>query len=78
MFDPLIYLLFAVVAVVFFSGTVPLIMAVKLNDKHRLDRLLDLYTEVFAAGAAAIIGAMKMFRRKDDAEDPKKLPSPQG
>ena len=65
MFDPLIYVLLTVAGLTLFFGTVPLIIAVKIGDKSRTERLLDLYTEVFAAGTAAIIGALKTFRRKD-------------
>jgi hypothetical protein len=63
MFDDILYLLFAILGLTFFFGTIPLIVAVKLGDRPRLERLLDLYTEVFAAGAAAIIGALDTFRR---------------
>jgi hypothetical protein len=66
MFDPLIYLLLTVLGLTLFFGVVPLIIAIMLDDKSRIERLLDLYTEVFAAGAAAIIGALKIFRRKDN------------
>jgi len=79
MFDPLIYLLFAVLGLTLFFGTVPLVVAAMLGDKGRVERLLDLYTEVFAAGAAALTGMLKIFRRKDNlpeipAETTKKLP----
>lgn len=81
MFDPLIYLLIAVLALTLFFGTVPLILAVTLGDRQRLERLLDLYTDVFAAGASAIIGALRIFRRKDTPpelpkDETKKLPPP--
>jgi hypothetical protein len=83
MFDPLIYLLFAVLGLTLFFGTVPLIVALKRQDKPRLERLLDLYIEVFAAGASAIIGALKIFRRKDNPykimpKDTKEQPPPDG
>jgi hypothetical protein len=71
MFDPLLYLLAAVMLLTLFFGTVPLIIALKLGDRARLDRLLDLYTEVFAHSASAIIGALRIFRRK---ETPPPLP----
>lgn len=81
MFDPLIYLLAAVVALTLFFGMVPLIMAVKLGDRTRLERLLDLYTELFAAGASALIGALRIFRRKENPaelrrDESKKLRAP--
>ena len=81
MFDPIIYLLGAVMVLTLFFGTVPLIVAVSLRDKTRLERLLDLYTEVFAAGASAIIGALRMFRRKENppsfpTDDNARLPPP--
>lgn len=83
MFDPLIYLLAVVFGLTLFFGTVPLLLAVKLNDRHRLDRLLDLYTEIFAAGASAIIGAFRIFRRNDNPpelprDDTKNLPRNSG
>jgi hypothetical protein len=62
---PLVYLLFAVLGLTLFFGTVPLLIAIKLGDKSRVERLLDLYIEVFAAGASAIIGALKIFRRRE-------------
>lgn len=73
MFDPLIYLLFAVLFMAMFFGTVPLAVAVLRGDKQRIDRILDLYIEVFAASAAAIIGALRIFRRKSN---PPELPTP--
>ncbi len=81
MFDPLIYLLAAVVGLTLFFGMVPLVLAVKLNDRTRLEQLLDLYTELFVAGAAAIIGALRIFRRKDNSPElpprqEKNLPPP--
>ena len=62
------YLLFAVLAMVLFFGTVPLVVAIIIitNDKRRLDRLLNLFTEVFAASAKGIIDALKIFRRRDN------------
>ena len=69
---PLVYLLFAVLGLTLFFGTVPLLIAIKLGDKSRVERLLDLYIEVFAAGASAIIGALKIFRRR---EIPPKIPA---
>lgn len=79
MFDPLVYLLAAVVALTLFFGTVPLAIAVFLGDRQRLERLLDLYTQIASAGAAAIIDALRIFRRKDSPptfppDDTKKLP----
>src|SRR5712672_2653048 len=51
-----------------FFGTVPLVVAIIIitNDKRRLDRLLNLFTEVFAASAKGIIDALKIFRRRDN------------
>jgi hypothetical protein len=68
MFDPLVYLLAAVMFMVLFCGTIPLILALKLGDRTRLERLLDLYTEIASAAAAAIIGALRIFRRKESPE----------
>ena len=69
MFDPLLYLIVAVVALTMFFGTVPRAVAAITRDRERINRLLDLYTDVFAAGAAAIIGALRIFRRKDGAPE---------
>jgi hypothetical protein len=44
-------------------------LAIWLNDIARLERLLDLYTEIAAAGAAAIIGVMGIFRRRDGKQE---------
>jgi hypothetical protein len=59
MLDHLIYLLFVALGLTLFFGTVPLIIAVKLGDRSRIERLLDLYTEVFAASAASVIRILK-------------------
>lgn len=81
MFDPLVYLLYVVTALAVFFGTVPLAIAVMLGDRPRIERLMDLYIEVFQASAAAIIGALRIFRRKDSPQelpqrDNKQLPPP--
>ena len=65
MLDPVIYLLFAVIFMAMFFGTVPLVVAFKRGDQERIDKILDLYIEVFVASAGAIIGALKIFRRKE-------------
>ena len=65
MFDPLIYLLYAVTGFAVFFGTVPLAMALLRRDHQRVDKILDLYIEIFQASAAAIIGALRIFRRKE-------------
>ena len=69
MFDPIVYLLYAVTGFAVFFGTVPLAVALIRRDQQRIDRMLDVYIEVFKASAEAIISAMRMFRRKN-------LPSP--
>jgi hypothetical protein len=81
MFDPFIYLLLSVVGLTLFFGTIPLIIAVKLGDRSRVERVLDLYLEVFKAGAGALIGAFRIFRRKDSlpelqSSETKRLPPP--
>jgi hypothetical protein len=65
MFDPLIYLLYAVTGFTVFFGVVPLAVAWIRGDHQRVDKILDLYIEIFQASAAAIIGALRIFRRKD-------------
>jgi hypothetical protein len=82
MFDALTHLLLAVLGLTVFCGTMSLIISIVLNDRTRLERLLDLFIQVFAAGADAIIGALKIFRRKDHPspnlpfDDHNKLPPP--
>jgi hypothetical protein len=68
MFDPLNHLLYAVTGFALFFGTVPLFVALMRRDHHRVDQILDLYIEVFHASVAAIIGALRIFRRKDRTE----------
>jgi len=65
MFTFLVCLLFAVLGLTLFFGIAALLIAIKFGDQLRVERLLDLYIDVFAAGASAIIGALKIFRRRD-------------
>lgn len=65
MFDPLIYLLYAVTGFAVFFGTVPLAVALLRGDHERVNKILDLYIEIFQASAGAIIGALRIFRRKE-------------
>jgi hypothetical protein len=65
MFDLLVYLLFVVAGLTLFYSTLTLIIALRLDDRPRVEKLLDLYTQWSAAGASAIIGALKIFRRRE-------------
>jgi hypothetical protein len=57
-----------------FFGTVPLAVALMRRDHQRVDRILDLYIEIFQASAAAIIGALRIFRRREVSSSDKALP----
>jgi hypothetical protein len=75
------HLLFVVVGLTVFSGTVPLIVALARHDGASLDRLSDSYMRVFENGASAIFGTLKFFQSKEVPELPpaglKKLPKPE-
>jgi hypothetical protein len=82
MFDPLIYLLFAVLSLTLFSGMASLVIAIWLRDGRRLEKLLDSYLVVFESSAAAVIGALRMLQRKDTSsklpeDHRKRLPPPE-
>lgn len=64
MSDALIFLLYALLAMMLFFGTVPLAVAAMLGDKQRIARVLDVYIEVFKASADAFIAFLKFFQRR--------------
>ena len=54
------------------------LIAFKLGDKPRLERLLDLFTNLSAAIVSSMIGALKVFRVENrPTEMPKKLLPPE-
>ena len=68
MFDSLTSVLYALLALAVFCDVTDIVVATCLRDRKRLERLIDLHTEVFGALAATIIGATKYIRPKTDAE----------
>jgi hypothetical protein len=65
MFEPLLYLLYAVTGFAVFFSLLPLVVAAALGDRGRIERLLDIYIDVFQASSSAVIGALRIFRRKE-------------
>ncbi len=62
MFEAVAVFILAVLAVILFFGTLPLIIALRIGDRTRLERLLDVYVEVFLAAASALLGVLEIFK----------------
>jgi hypothetical protein len=67
MFDSFTSVLYGAFATALFFGLVPLAIAITRSDKQRVDKILDIYIDIFAASAAAIIAALRIFRPNDAA-----------
>jgi hypothetical protein len=68
MFDSLASVLYALLGLAIFCDVTAIAVAACLRDRERLERLIDLHTDVFAAVASTIIGATKFIRPKQDGE----------
>jgi hypothetical protein len=64
MLDPLLHLFYILAGMTVFFSLLPLLVAVLTRDRTRVERLADIYTDVFVASAAAIIGAIKVSRNR--------------
>jgi hypothetical protein len=64
MFDSLPSVFYALLCLAIFCDITAIAVAACLRDRRRLERLIDLHTDVFGAVAATIIGAMRFIRPK--------------
>ena len=62
----LVTFLYIVAGFAIFCGIVPLLFYIFQRDRQRVEQILDLYVQVFAAIMSAIVGILRIFRRKDD------------
>jgi hypothetical protein len=65
MFEPLIYLILIVAGLAALPSAVALAVSLARGDHARTERVLDFYIRVSETSADALIGALRIFRRKD-------------
>jgi ABC-type phosphate transport system permease subunit len=63
MFDSLTYFIYAILALALLCDFVAIVIALAINDRPRLERLLDIHIDVFAACSATVIGILGVFQR---------------
>ncbi len=68
MFNSLASVLYALLGLAIFCDLTAIAVASSLRDRKRLQRLVDLHTDVVGAVASTIIGATRFIRPKPEGE----------